>query len=200
MSHRLVLGVGGAALLALAAPAQESSRAILADRARDKFEAIAASGEAPRRPRAKPVTTALTEAEINAYLQVHAPDVLPRGITEPEIRLREQGHVRARAIVDLDAVRRSRARSWRDPLFYVTGAVEVVALGAVAADEGAGRAQLESATVGGVSVPPSVIREVLRFYTQSTERPDGIDLDAPFELPANIRSATVDRTRVTIVQ
>ena len=200
MSVRLVLAVSFAALFALSAPAQQSSRASLADRARDKIDAIAATGAAPRQPRAKAVRTSLTEAEINAYLYVHGPDVLPSGITEPEIRLREDGRVQARAIVDLDSVRRSRSRSWRDPLFYITGSVEVVAFGAVAADDGVGRAELESATFGGVSMPQSVIREVLRFYTRRPERPEGFDLDEPFELPANIRSADVARERVTIVQ
>jgi hypothetical protein len=108
--------------------------------------------------------------------------------------------VRARAIIDLDAVRRSRPRSWRDPLFYITGSVEVAASGAITADEGVGRAQLEAATVGGVSVPRGVIQEVLRFYTKSPQRPEGFGLDQPFDLPANIRSAVVERGRVAIVQ
>ena len=200
MSRRLVLAVGCAALLAAAAPAQEPSRTALADRARDKIDAVAATGAAPRRPRARPVRTSLTEAELNAYLQVHGPDVLPSGIAEPEFRLGDNGRVRARAIVDLDSVRRSRPRSWRDPLFYITGSVEVVATGAIAADDGVGRATLESATIGGVSVPRSVIREVLRFYTRRPERPEGFDLDGPFDLPANIRSADVARRQLTIVQ
>lgn len=200
MTRRFVLIVSFAALFAIAAPAQQSSRGSLADRARDKIDAIAAAGEAPRRRSARPVRTSLTEAEINAYLHVHGPTFLPSGITEPDIRLRDDGRVRARAIVDLDAVRRSRQRSWRDPLSYLVGSVEVIASGAVAADEGLGRAQLESATVGGISLPRSVIEELLQFYTKTPERPEGFDLDEPFELPANIRSAVVERERVTIEQ
>lgn len=199
MTYRLVLAVVVAASFVLGAAAQES-RDALADRARDKIDAIAAAGEAPRPSRAKLIRSELTEAEINAYLDVHGPDVLPSGITRPELRLRNDGRVWARATVDLDAVRRARPRTWSDPLFYVMGAVEVVAAGVVSADEGVGRAQLESATVGGVSVPPVVIREVLQFYTKSAARPGGIDLDAPFELPANIRSAVVERGRVAILQ
>lgn len=195
-----MLAASLAALLALAAPAQDSSRASLADRARDKIGAIAATGAEPRRPRAKPVRTSLTEEEIRAYLEVHGPEVLPSGITDPDIRLGDDGRVRARAIVDLDAVRRSRPRTWRDPLFYVTGSVEVAAVGAIEGDQRVAELKLESATVGGVSVPRSVIREVLRFYTKGPKRPEGIDLDGPFELPANIRSAVVDDGRVTVVQ
>ena len=200
MIRRAVLAIGFATWAAIAASAQESSRAEVADRALAKIDTIAATGATPRPAQAAPVRTSLTEAEINAYLQVHGPDVLPSGITAPAIRLGDDGRVRARAIVDLDAVRTSRPRSFSDPLFYVTGAVEVIASGTVAADQGVGRAQLESATIGGVAVPRSVIREVLRFYTKSDERPDGVDIDGPFNLPANIRSASVERGSITVVQ
>jgi hypothetical protein len=200
MTQRLELIASFAALFAVSVAAQDSSRAALAERARDKIDAIATNDEAPRRRRARPVRTSLSEAEINAYLDVYGPDFLPSGITEPEVRLGDNGRVRARAIVDLNDVRRSRPRSWRDPLSYVTGSVEVVATGTVAAEEGLGRAQLENATVAGVSIPRSVIEELLQFYTQSPERPEGFDLDTPFELPASIRGAVVERERVTITQ
>jgi hypothetical protein len=200
MLDRLVAVVSVVALFAFSAAAQESSRAALAARACDKIDAIAAHDETSRRRRARPVLTSLSEAEINAYLDVYGPAFLPRGITDPEIRLGDNGRVRARATVDLNDVRRSRPRSWRDPLSYLTGSVEVVATGTVAADEGFGRAQLESATVAGVSIPRSVIDELLQFYTKTPERPDGFDLDTPFELPANIRGALVERETVTITQ
>ena len=97
-------------------------------------------------------------------------------------------------------MRNSRPRAWRDPLAYVTGSVEVVASGRVTADDGIARVQLESATVSGVSVPKSVVQELLRFYTVTPERPEGFDLDEPFVLPANIRRVVVRRGHATIVQ
>src|SRR5690606_6592617 len=186
-------------LAALPSPAQEPSPA-LADGARDKIEAIAAAGERSRAPNALPIRTALTEAEIEAYLRVHGPDVLPQGITEPKLVIGSERLVRARAIVDLDAVRRARPRGWRDPLAYIAGSVEVIASGRIVAEDGFGRAELESATVAGVSVPRSVVHELVRFFSTSEERPEGIDLDRPFELPANIKRVLVERGRVTVVQ
>jgi hypothetical protein len=189
----------GSLIVTLPPAAQEAAHAA-ADRAREKIEQIITAGEESRGPGAAPVRTVLSETEVNAYLQVHGSDVLPNGITEPEIRLGDDGRVRARAIVDLDAVRSSRPRAWSDPLAYATGSVEVVAAGGIAADGGLARAQFESATVAGLSVPQSVVQELLRFYTVTPDRPQGFDLDEPFMLPADIRRVVIQRANATIVQ
>ena len=199
MARRLALAVLLSSLIVASPAAQETPHAA-ADRARDKIDSIIATGEEPRGPRAKPVQTDLTEVEVNAYLQVHGPEVLPKGIAEPEIRLGDDGRIRARAIVDLDDVRKSRPRPWNDPLAYVVGSVEVVASGRIAAADGIGRAQLESATVGGLTVPKTVVQELLRYYTKRPDRPDGFDLDQSFVLPANIRGIVVRRGAATVAQ
>jgi hypothetical protein len=199
MTHRLAFAALLSLIITVPPAAQEASHAA-ADRARVKIESIVAIGEEPRDPQAAAARTALTEVEVNAYLQVHGPEVLPKSIAEPEIRLGDDGRIRARAIIDLDDVRRSRPRAWRDPLAYVVGSVEVIASGRFAADDGLGRAELESATVAGLSVPKSVVQELLRFYTVTPDRPEGFDLDEPFMLPANIRRVIVRRSHATIVQ
>ena len=104
----------------------------------------------------------------------------------PRVQLGDDGRVRARAIVDLDGVRRSRERSVFDPLAYLTGSVEVVAIGSVEGSDGEGLIRYESATVGGVSVPKTVAQELLRFYTRTEERPRGFAFDEPFALPAGV--------------
>jgi hypothetical protein len=116
------------------------------------------------------------------------------------VRFGTAGRVAARAIVDLDAVRAARERSWLDPLAFVTGSVEVVASGAVAVERGEGVVRFESATVGGISVPKTVAQELLRFYTRSPERPGGFAFDEPFPLPPGVRDLTVDTGRATLVQ
>jgi hypothetical protein len=200
MARRLVALVALSSVLGVFVPpaAQEHNQAD-ADRARDKIEAIILIGEEPPHPRPTPARTELNEAEINAYLRVYGPEFMPKGIAEPEIRLAEN-RIRARAIVDLDAVRKSRPRPWHDPLAYVIGSVEVLASGRVVAADGIGRAELESATVAGLSVPKSVVQELIRFYTTTPAEPDGFDLDKPFVLPANIRSVAVRRAEATIEQ
>lgn len=187
------------ASIPLAAFAQEPTRAE-AEAMADKIVRVADAAEDPRPASAPPLRTTFTEREINAYLVFAGPEILPPGISNPRIQLADGGRVRARAVVDLDAVRRSRERSLLDPLGYLTGSLEVVATGRVEMRDGSGLIRYESATVGGVAVPQTVAQELLRFYTRTPERPRGFAFDEPFELPAGLRDVRVERGAVTITQ
>jgi hypothetical protein len=189
-----------AAVLALApVNAEDASRTESAAMAA-KIARMQELGEHPRPPNAQPVRTAFTDREMNAYLQVEGPTFLPAGITNPHISTGDGGRATARAIVNLDAVRLSQQRSFLDPLAFMRGSVEVVATGSIAAKNGSAVGHFESATIAGFAVPKSVAQELLRFYTRTAERPQGFPLDAPFELPAQIRNVTVDAGRVTVTQ
>jgi len=183
------------------AQAQPAPTRAEADAMQKKIERVAATAEAPPRPaNARPLKTTFTEREINAYLTLDGPDFLPAGIAMPRARLAGDGRVEARAVVDLDGVRRSRERSLFDPLAYVTGSVEVVAVGSIEGSGGEGLIRYESATVGGVSVPKTVAQELLRFYTTTPQRPRGFAFDEPFALPAGLRAVSVERGAATVTQ
>lgn len=192
-----------AAILAIAAlgagAAQEPARAD-ADAMAAKLARVAAAADESRPATAPPLRTTFAEREINAYLALEGPAFLPPGIAMPRIELGDDDRVQARAIVDLDAVRRSRERSLFDPLAYLTGAVEVVAVGRVEGSGGEGLIRYESATVAGVGVPETVAQELLRFYTRTEQRPRGFAFDEPFALPAGLRAASVERGAVTVTQ
>lgn len=183
-------------LTALASVANAQSRAD-ADAMRAKLDKVAASIDAPRPPGAT-LRTTFTELEINAYLALDGSTFLPAGVASPQVRIGDDGRVQARAIVDLDAVRRSRERSAFDPLAYLTGSVEVIAAGRIAASDGRGVIRYESATVGGIAVPQTVAQELLRFYTRTPERPRGFAFDEPFALPHGLRALTTERGAITI--
>lgn len=191
----IALGVTAGSATAQAPPSRADADAMQA-----KIERVAAAADAPRPATAPPLTTTFTEREINAYLALDGPEVLPPGIAMPRVQLGDAGRVRARAIVDLDGVRRSRERSAFDPLAYVTGAVEVVATGRVEGSGGEAVIRYESATVGGVAVPETVAQELLRFYTRTPERPRGFAFDEPFALPAGMRAVSVERGSATVTQ
>jgi hypothetical protein len=181
------------------ARAQEPTRAE-ADSMQTKIDRVAATAEAP--PRAAnepPLKTTFSEREINAYLVLDGPDFLPSGITKPRVRL-DDGRVEARAVVDLDRVRRSRERGAFDPLAYITGTVEVVASGRIEGRDGEGLIRYESATVAGVGVPKTVAQELLRFYTSTPGRPSGFAFDEPFALPAGLRAVDVERAAAIVTQ
>jgi hypothetical protein len=177
--------------------AQDSQQSA-AESMREKLEFIVELGDRARP--APPVRTTFTDDEINANLETYGATVLPDGIADPRIRIGEGGRVTARGLVDLDAVRKSRERAWNDPLSYVTGSVEVVATGVLSSTEGLGVAEVESVTLGGLTVPQTLLEELVQFYTRTPERPQGLDLDEPFELPANIRTVVLETGRATVTQ
>lgn len=191
----LALAITAGSVTAQAPPSRADADAMQA-----KIERVAAAADSQRPANASPLHTTFTEHEINAYLALDGPDVLPPGVAMPRVQLGDAGRVRARAIVDLDGVRRSRERSPFDPLAYVTGAVEVVATGRLEGSGGQGVIRYESATVGGIAVPKTVAQELLRFYTRTPERPRGFAFDEPFALPAGVRAVSVERGAATVTQ
>jgi hypothetical protein len=148
----------------------------------------------------KPVQTIVTEPEVNAYLRYRAQGQIPVGVLDPVIVALEDGRLIGRATVDLDLVRLSRERGWLDPMQLLRGRVPVEATGVLRSRNGSFQFELESAYAGGVLIPKSLLQEFVSFYSRTPAKPAGIDLDAPFELPAGIREINVKAARAIIVQ
>ena len=152
-------------------------------------------------PANRALRTTLTENEVNAYLTYDANDRLPVGVVEPGVSILGGGRVTARAVVDLDAVRKQRtSRSLLDPLNYVGGRLPMTATGVLTTSNGVARLQFESSAIGPVRVPKLVLQEIVGYYSRSESRPAGIGLDDPFELPARIREIQVETGRAIVVQ
>jgi hypothetical protein len=145
--------------------------------------------------------TTVTEREVNAYLRFHLRDQVPQGMAEPIITIVGDGRVSGRAVVDLDEVSRaSRSTSWFDPMRLLTGKLPVTATGVLETRGGSGRFLLETATVSGLPVPKSVLQRVVSYYSSTPEDPDGIGLDDPFALPAQIQEIRVQPGQALVVQ
>ena len=164
-----------------------------------KLGQIEKNAATPRKGNAARTTT-VSDAEVNAYLKFSAGSQVPVGIVDPTLHGAGNGRVTGRAIVDLDAVRTQKKRSWTDPLGYLMGKLPVTAAGTLTTTKGVGRFQLESAEISGVTVPKSLLQELLSYYSRSKEDPDGINMDDPFELPARIKEIRVGKATATIVQ
>jgi hypothetical protein len=67
-------------------------------------------------------------------------------------------------------------------------------------NEGRGQFHLESAEILRVPLPKPILEELVRYFSRSPERPNGIDIDAPFDLPAKIRKIETGRGEAVIVQ
>ena len=145
-------------------------------------------------------STQVSDAEVNAYLKFLAGSQVPVGIVDPGLYGAGNGRVTGRAIVDLDAVRTQKKRGWTDPLGYLTGRLPVTATGVLTTQNGVGRFQLESAELSGVTIPKSVLQELLSYYSKTPENPAGINMDEPFELPAAIQEIRIGQGSAVIVQ
>jgi hypothetical protein len=145
-------------------------------------------------------TTQVTDGEVNAYLKYLAGAQVPVGIVDPTLHAAGAGRVTGRATVDLDAVRTQKKRAWTDPLGYLTGRLPVTAAGTLTTKDGVGQFTLESAEISGVTMPKSLLQELLTFYSRTPENPTGINMDEPFKLPAAIREIRVAQGSAAIVQ
>lgn len=170
------------------------------DRFQTKLARIVSLGNTPRAAKRSAQSTVVSDAEVNAYLRYHAQGQIPVGIVEPILNAHGDGIVSGRAIVDLDAVRQQKPRGWLDPMGYLTGRLPLTARGRLTTQNGVGRFTLESAEISGVTVPKTLVQELLSFYSRTPEDPDGISMDDPFELPAQIREIRVAPGSATIVQ
>ena len=174
-----------------------------ADRFHSKLVRIVEFGNAAQPKTAvtsAPRKTQLSDVEVNAYLRFHAQDQIPVGIVEPTLNAVGDGRVSGSAIVDLDAVRKQKQRGWSDPMGYLAGRLPLNASGRLTTKDGVGRFELESAELSGVPIPKTVVQELLSYYSRTPEKPSGINMDDPFELPSRIREIQVAKGAATIVQ
>jgi hypothetical protein len=171
------------------------------DRFQAKLTRIVGFGSAPAASgRQTSQTTDVTDDELNSYLRFQAGDQIPAGIVEPTLNALGEGRVGGRVIVDLDAVRKQKQRGWLDPMGYLTGQLPVTATGRLTTKDGVGKFELEAAEVSGITVPKTLIQELLTHYSRTPENPAGINMDAPFELPSRIKEIRVGKAQSTVVQ
>ena len=176
-----------------------------ADRCQTKLGRISAFAAKPK-PKAAAgsaaatQTTQLTDTELNAYIKFNLKNEVPAGVVDPTLTAVGDGKVRGAAVIDLDTVRKQKQRSWTDPLGYMTGKLPLTASGLLITQNGIGRFQLESAEISGITIPKSLLQELLSFYSKSPERPSGISMDDPFELPASIKEIRVGKGEAMVVQ
>jgi len=170
-----------------------------ADRFQAKLTQIEKNGAVPAKRSAARVTP-ISDGEVNSYLRFLAGKQVPVGIAEPILHAAGDGRVTGRAVVDLDAVRTQKKRTWSDPLAYLSGHLPVSAQGTLTTTNGVGRFTLESAEISGVTVPKSLMQDLLTYYSKSPERPNGINMDDPFQLPSAIKEIKVGVGTTTVVQ
>ena len=195
--------MGSVAVLAcvahLSAQAVKLSKAD-ATRFQGKLTLIEKNAATPKKGTAAVRKTVVTDGEVNAYLKFLAGTQVPVGIADPILHAAGHGRVEGRAMVDLDAVRTQKKRGWTDPLGYLMGRLPVTASGTLTTKDGVGRFTLDHAAISGVTIPKSLLQELVSYYSRSTERPAGINMDQPFQLPAAIREIQIGVGTAAVIQ
>jgi hypothetical protein len=83
---------------------------------------------------------------------------------------------------------------------YMSGMMEIALIGSVRGSGAQGIFDVETASLGNVTIPKILLQELITFYSKSPEFPDGITLTKPFPLPAAVRDIIITRGSATIVQ
>lgn len=150
---------------------------------------------------AAPRRTAMSESELNSWFAFHAPPLLPNGLTDPRVTIVDRATLVGNAIVDLDAIAKTRATGGLfDVWSLVGGRVPVTVTGVLRAQSGRARFELQSAQVSGVSVPPRVVQQLVDYFSRTPSRPDGLRLDQEHALPAGIKGIELSPGAAVVVQ
>ncbi|MPZ18605.1 MAG: hypothetical protein GEV06_11930 [Luteitalea sp.] len=201
MSVRSVLVALGCMLLAgSVANGDNAPTPADAERLQAKILSIATYGAARSRDAQ---LTPISERECNAFFHYRMAESLPAGLTDPSLRMLGSSRLAASAVVDLDAVRASRTKGgsdWLDPINLLSGKLPATAQGTLHTRDGVGQFQLESAEIGGVAVPKSLLQQIIAYYSQTAENPGGFDLETPFQLPSGIREIRLGAGEAIVVQ
>jgi hypothetical protein len=143
----------------------------------------------------------VSEGELNSYLALNLRDKIPRGLAQPEITMVGNGSLAGRVLVDMDEFKRGRgAQDFLDPLNYISGQVPVTARGVLHAENGKGRFQLASAEMMGFPLPPQLVQELVGYFSRTAENPRGLNLEAPFDLPAKVRRIEIKQGEAMVAQ
>jgi hypothetical protein len=154
----------------------------------------AAAGKAP-------ATTAITETEVNSYLQFELKDRIPEGVTDPWVSILENGRLAGKATVDLARVGKSRkSGGMLDPFNFLSGSLPLAVNGVLKTKNGIANFAVESASISSVPVPVWMLQEIVSYYSKSEDAPNGVAIDKPFALPNGIREIRTARGQATVVQ
>ncbi len=144
----------------------------------------------------EPIT--VTERQVNSYVALALGAKLPRAVTGVSLRF-EPERLAASGMLDLDAVRAKLPQGGASSLLaFLSGTVPVVLKGRLQAEGGEGKLDLEEATVAGISLPASLLSQMVAQATRSAGQPGGFDILAPFPLPWTARSVRLEPGRAVV--
>lgn len=143
-------------------------------------------------------TLVVTERQLNSYVNLELGPKIPAGLTEFRLALLPDG-LAARALLDLDQVKgKVPSGAATGFLALLSGTVPVELRGRLVAANGTGRIEVSQASLGGVSLPPALVAQLVASSTKTAARPQGFDLQTPFPLPWRARQIRFEGGRALV--
>jgi hypothetical protein len=168
------------------------------DQLKEKVDQVIANGELDPVP-AK--TTSFTEAELNSILNGQIADWIPKGLSEPQVRLLGNDRFSLRVIVDIDEFKRQRKRQTSaGPLNFLSGKLPAFVRGDLITANGKAQFKLQSTEVNGIPLPRALALDLLSTHTKTRTHPEGFDIEKPFDLPAKIQKLKINPAEIIVIQ
>jgi hypothetical protein len=172
-----------------AAPARERAEALA--RRIAEFEARYKAGKPP-----KDKNVPVTDAELTDYLNLAAK--LPPSVSGLEVRF-EREKLALKGLLDLDQLQGKMPGSGVLGAFsLVSGKVPVALKGRLQNDDGFGSFSAEDVRVGSIPISPAVLGQIVAAATRSQDKPQGVDILAPFRYPYGIRQVRLSPGRAVV--
>ena len=140
----------------------------------------------------------VTEKQLNSYVNLALASKIPPALSGLVLRL-DKDRLGATGLLDLDRVKsKVPPGAGAGLLAFLGGSVPVELRGRFSSGEGQGRVEVEEALVGGISLPPSLVAQIVAQSTKSEKRPQGFDILAPFPLPFTARRLRLEPGRALV--
>jgi hypothetical protein len=158
---------------------------------------LAGIENAPARPGKAKVRSSLevSATELNSYLNLTLGPKMPPELSDVAFAI-EPGRLAGTGLVDLDRLKAKMPPQgpW-SPLNFLSGRVAVDLKTQLPSGDGVGNFVVEEVRLGGVSLPISLVQQVVLSATRNRENPAGFDLSAPFRLPYAVRQVRLEPGR-----
>lgn len=150
--------------------------------------------EAQRKAGKPQGTVVVTDAELNAYLNLIAR--LPPSLSGVDIRF-ERERVAARGLLDLDQLQ-GRIPGSLGGFSLLSGKVAASVKGRLVDQEGFGSFEIEDVRLGSIPISTAVLGQIVASATRNADRPEGIDILAPFRYPYSVRRVRLQPGRAVL--
>ncbi len=130
-------------------------------------------------------TVLVTEGQLNSYLNLTLGMQALKGVTDLDVHF-ESERLAARALLDLEKLPIKGSLGVFGGL--LGGSVPVELRGRLPNKDGQGTMEVEELRLSGVSMPLTMLAQIVTASTRNSQNPSGFDINAPFKLPYAVKS------------